>query len=69
MKRLNLEDFKSKNTISASPEQVDALLGQVLGNCHDQTSEGNDEEDDSSLVGDAFDDTVEFFGGLLRSLF
>ena len=40
MKRLNLEDFKSKNTDAIQPKQTDALLGQVLGDCHDKPKKG-----------------------------
>ena len=35
MKRLNLEDFKAKNSSAVNEEKTDLLLGQVLGDCHD----------------------------------
>ncbi len=36
MKRLNLEDFQQKHEKVANADQTDALLGQVLGDCHDE---------------------------------
>ncbi|MFK7796159.1 MAG: hypothetical protein AB8E82_01820 [Aureispira sp.] len=36
MKRLKLEDFKVKN-LKQETNQIDQLLGQVLGDCHDGT--------------------------------
>lgn len=42
MKRLNLEDFKAKNSSAVNEEKTDLLLGQVLGDCHDGSGdEGN----------------------------
>lgn len=42
MKRLKLEAFKNKNLKEEQTKQVDQLLGQVLGDCHDgQTSSGS----------------------------
>lgn len=35
MKRLKLDDFKAKN-LKNNSQQVDQLLGQVLGDCHDK---------------------------------
>ncbi|MFK7796161.1 MAG: hypothetical protein AB8E82_01835 [Aureispira sp.] len=35
MKRLKLDDFKAKN-LKQDAKQVDQLLGQVLGDCHDK---------------------------------
>ncbi|MGH1335785.1 MAG: hypothetical protein ACRBFS_06625 [Aureispira sp.] len=36
MKRLKLDDFKAKNLKKDDAQQVDQLLGQVLGDCHDK---------------------------------
>jgi hypothetical protein len=36
MKRLKLDAFKAKNLKKETTQQVDELLGQVLGDCHDQ---------------------------------
>lgn len=36
MKRLKLDDFKAKNLKKDNANQVDQLLGQVLGDCHDK---------------------------------
>lgn len=38
MKRLNLEDFQAKNQKAVNTDQADVLLGQVLGDCHDDPS-------------------------------
>ena len=38
MKRLKLDDFKSKN-LQQDAKQVDQLLGQVLGDCHDKLAD------------------------------
>ncbi|BDS13645.1 hypothetical protein [Aureispira anguillae] len=35
MKRLKLDDFKSKNLKKDDQAATDKLLGQVLGDCHD----------------------------------
>ncbi|MFK7796160.1 MAG: hypothetical protein AB8E82_01825 [Aureispira sp.] len=34
MKRLKLDDFKSKNFKEENALKIDQLLGQVLGDCH-----------------------------------
>ena len=36
MKRLNLKDFKTKTLTKNTKEATDKLLGQVLGDCHDE---------------------------------
>lgn len=36
MKRLKLEDFKLKNLKEEKNETTNQLLGQVLGDCHDE---------------------------------
>lgn len=36
MKRLKLEDFVTKNLKKGTAPSVDQLLGQVLGDCHDE---------------------------------
>ena len=36
MKRLNLEAFKAQQSNKDTNKKVDALLGQVLGDCHDK---------------------------------
>ena len=42
MKRLKLADFKVKNLKKDKAQEVDQLLGQVLGDCHDTgTSKGS----------------------------
>ncbi|BDS13648.1 hypothetical protein [Aureispira anguillae] len=43
MKRLKLDDFKSKNLKKENQTTTDKLLGQVLGDCHDHihTREGS----------------------------
>ena len=38
MKRLNLKAFKAQKTAADQKEQINQLLGQVLGNCHDESS-------------------------------
>lgn len=45
MKRLKLEDFRIKNLMDESEERTEddkknQLLGQVLGDCHDDDSGG-----------------------------
>ena len=47
MKRLNLEDFKSKNLDHSSTSTTEAILGQVLGDCHDGSSDDNDDNSNS----------------------
>lgn len=43
MKRLKLDAFKAKNINSNKIQPIDQLLGQVLGDCHDQpNSSGSD---------------------------
>lgn len=45
MKRLKLEDFKAKKLTNQADEttesKVDQLLGQVLGDCHDDDTDNN----------------------------
>ena len=41
MKRLKLSAFKAKNSTTIPADQ---LLGQVLGDCHDQPKTGGDAE-------------------------
>ena len=41
MKRLKLDDFKAKNLKDKS-QKADQLLGQVLGDCHDQSDDSGD---------------------------
>ncbi|WMX14208.1 MULTISPECIES: hypothetical protein [unclassified Aureispira] len=45
MKRLKLEDFKAKKLTNQADEttesKVDQLLGQVLGDCHDDDIDNN----------------------------
>ena len=36
MKRLNLEAFKAKKINPNTAQAADKLLGQVLGDCHDE---------------------------------
>lgn len=36
MKRLKLEDFKAKNLKEEQTVSTEQLLGQVLGDCHDE---------------------------------
>lgn len=36
MKRLKLEAFKAKQTQKETTQKLDQLLGQVLGDCHDE---------------------------------
>lgn len=36
MKRLKLEDFKLKNLKENDENSAEKLLGQVLGDCHDE---------------------------------
>lgn len=36
MKRLKLDDFKSKKVTQKNKQLLDQALGQVLGDCHDQ---------------------------------
>jgi len=43
MKRLQLDDFKSKHIKVNQTSEVDQLLGQVLGDCHDDEGTGDDE--------------------------
>ena len=38
MKRLNLETFKAKNRDKNFAQTTDKLLGQILGDCHDNQS-------------------------------
>ena len=40
MKRLKLEAFKTKNVNKKTQQTTDKLLGQVLGDCHDNHSSG-----------------------------
>ena len=40
MKRLKLDAFKSKNLNKDNTRQIDQLLGQVLGDCHDKKRSG-----------------------------
>lgn len=42
MKRLKLEAFKAKNLKKESLVKVDQLLGQVLGDCHDEPKSSGD---------------------------
>lgn len=42
MKRLSLRDFKAKTLIKKGKEATDKLLGQVLGDCHDNHSSGGE---------------------------
>lgn len=43
MKRLKLDDFKSKKVTQKNKQLLDQVLGQVLGDCHDQpNSSGSD---------------------------
>ncbi|MGH1335786.1 MAG: hypothetical protein ACRBFS_06630 [Aureispira sp.] len=41
MKRLKLDDFKAKNLKKNNAQQIDQLLGQVLGDCHDSGTSSN----------------------------
>lgn len=55
MKRLKLEAFKAQNIDKATKQATDKLLGQVLGDCHDEPSTGgghipNGGSDRSNLV-------------------
>ena len=36
MKRLTLEAFKIKNANKKAQQATDKLLGQILGDCHDE---------------------------------
>lgn len=38
-KRLKLEDFKTKKLQPSNQQEVELLLGQVLGNCQDGVQE------------------------------
>ena len=38
MKRLNLKAFEAQKPVQDQKEQINQLLGQVLGDCHDQVS-------------------------------
>lgn len=44
MKRLKLEDFKSKNLKEEKIQEVEQLLGQVLGDCHDEPQNSSSRE-------------------------
>ena len=47
MKRLNLEAFRAKNIKKNKKHLTDKLLGQVLGDCHDEPGSRNgDDRDD-----------------------
>lgn len=52
MKRLNLEDFQAKNKEAVQQDVTDTLLGQVLGNCHDDdcNDSGSSDDDDMSIL-------------------
>ena len=50
MKRLNLEAFKAQNEIQTDPTEMDQLLGQVLGNCHDKPKD-EDPQDEAPKTG------------------
>ncbi len=41
MKRLTLAAFQAKNITAKQHQQVDQLLGQILGDCHDENSSGS----------------------------
>ena len=41
MKRLKLDDFQAKNLKKDTTQDVEQLLGQVLGDCHDGGGSSN----------------------------
>lgn len=51
MKRLTLDSFKAKNLDKSHTQQVDLLLGQVLGDCHTDSS-ASDEGNNGPGVGE-----------------
>lgn len=46
MKRLKLDDFKAKNLKKDDFKKADQLLGQVLGDCHDDSDSGSSDNGD-----------------------
>lgn len=42
MKRLKLDDFKSQKVTDKNKQLINQALGQVLGDCHDQSDDSDD---------------------------